>query len=51
MSVELTPEGRAARNQYRRELYRKNAEREKQKQIAYWNRRGAELKAKEAKHE
>ena len=52
MSVELTPEGRAARNAYRRELYARNAEREKERQTEFWNRKGERLAAarKEKEH-
>ena len=46
--MELTEEARRMRNEYRRELYRRNAERERQRQIEYWNRK-AERAAEEMK--
>ena len=39
--MELTKEARELKNAYRRENYRKNAERERQRQIEYWNRKAA----------
>ena len=44
---EMSPEARALRNAYMRENYRKNKERERNRQVDYWERKAKELKKKE----
>ena len=44
---EMSPEARALRNAYMRENSRKNKERERNRQIDYWERKAKELKKKE----
>lgn len=44
---EMSPEARALRNAYMREHYRKNKERERNRQVDYWERKAKELKKKE----
>lgn len=48
---EMSPEARALRNKYMREHYRKNKERERNRQVDYWERKARELKAQEQEHE
>lgn len=39
--MEMTEEAKKLRNAYRRELYKRNAERERERQVRYWNRKAA----------
>ncbi len=47
----MTEEARQARNAYERERYRKNKERVRQQQAAYWERKAAQKAAQEGKAE
>lgn len=44
MQIELTEEGRRARNEYFREYRKAKREKERARKIAYWNKKGEERK-------
>lgn len=45
MATKMSEEARKLRNAYARERYAKNAERERQRQVDFWERKARALKA------
>lgn len=47
MALKMSPEARALRNKYMRERYARNKERERDRQVLFWERKAKELREQE----